>query len=259
MKSAYISLVLIAFVCSLAQAQLVTDGLVAYWSLDADTISGQDVEDVIGDNEGVIVGNPVVVAGKVNGALEFDGASSVDIVGTDALNFNGKEQMTVAAWAKAASEEPVVGVVAGCCGSVVAQRDANGWALRFDGRNPGNEMELIVCPNWQGDAGFGAPKLAPGEWHYMTGVVNVNRVLLYVDGELSIEADFAGPMSSVGPETEIGHASDGGFVGTIDEVTIYNRALSADEVMKNFQANGLNTTAVSGSGKLSDTWGHIKN
>jgi len=73
--------------------------------------------------------------------------------------------------------------------------------MRFDGRNAGSEMEMIVCPGWQGD---------------------------------------------------------GGFVGVIDEVTIYNRALSADEIKQNFRAEGLNLAAVSGEGKITDTWGHIK-
>jgi hypothetical protein len=243
----------------MARAELATDGLVAYWPLDADTVVGGNVEDVAGKNEGVIVGNPAQVAGKVNGALEFDGESSVDIVGTDALNFNGKDQMTVAAWARAASDEPVVGVVAGCCGTIVAQRDANGWALRFDGRNPGNEFELIACPGWQGDGGFGSPKLAVGEWHYLTGVIDVDKMLLYVDGELVIEDAFAGPMSSNGPETEIGHAGDGGFVGAIDEVAIYDRALSAGEIKQNFAAEGFGiATSVSDMGKLTATWGEIK-
>jgi hypothetical protein len=248
----------IILVCSIAQAEIVTDGLVAYWSLDENTISGENVLDIVGGNDGVIVGNLVPVDGKVNGAMEFDGESSVDVDGMDALNFNGKDQMTVAAWAKPASDEPVIGVVAGCCGTIVAQRDANSWALRFDGRNPGNEFEFITQPNWQGDTGFGAPKPAAGEWHYLTGVVNVDIKQLYIDGELVMEEEYMGPMASDSSETDIGHASDGGFVGTIDEVAIYSRALSADEVMQNYEADGLITTSVSKAGKLTSTWGELK-
>ena len=81
-------LVTVLMCASLTVADLVTDGLVAYWSLDANTISGSDVKDVVGGNNGTITGNLVQVTGKVNGALEFDGASSVDVVGTDALRFS---------------------------------------------------------------------------------------------------------------------------------------------------------------------------
>jgi len=255
----FVFLVAIFIYANLANADIVPDGLVAYWSLDADTIKGKDVEDGIGENDGVLNGKPKEVAGKINGALEFDGVSSVDIVGTDDLNFNLKEELTVAAWIKAAEDVPVGSpAAAGCCGTIVAQRDANGWALRFDGRNPGSEFEFIVCPNWQGDGGFGAPQtgVKVGEWHYITGVVNVKTMLLYLDGELIIEGPFGGPITSVGPETEIGKASDGAFIGTIDEVLIYNRALEEKEIIQNFQSKRF--FAVKITDKLASCWGKIK-
>jgi len=240
---------------TVAQAQMVTDGVVGYWPLDEATIQGKTVKDVLGKNDGTIVGNPKSVAGQVGGAMRFGGADSVDIPGTDTLNFAKKEEMTVVAWVNAGSDDPVQGVVAGCCGTIVAQRDVNGWALRYDGRNGGQEMEFIVSPGWQGDGGFGAPRFKKGEWHHLTGVVARNKLLLYVDGEFLKDMNFAGPMATGGTETEIGHAGDGGFVGLIDEVIIYNRALSAKEVKQNFQAKGL---SVAPAGKLATRWGEIK-
>ena len=62
-------------------------------------------------------------------------------------------------------------------------------------------------------------------------------------------------MSTGGSETEIGHAGDGGFVGIIDEVLIYNKALSANEVKQVFEAEGL---PVESQGKLATRWGNIK-
>ena len=235
------SLVLVLAVANtnVTKAQMVTDGLVGYWSLDKNTIKGDTVEDVWGDNDGTIQGDPKVVAGRVGDALEFDGDDSVDIVGTDTLNFAGKNEFTVTVWVNAASDDPVQGVVAGCCGTIVAQRDVTGWALRYDGRNPGQEMEFIVQPGWQGDGGFGAARFTAGAWHHLAGVVDNDRLLLYVDGALEKEMAYSGPMASGGPETEIGHATDGGFIGLIDEVAIYDRALSAEEVKQNFEAKGL--------------------
>ncbi|MFQ6044565.1 MAG: LamG-like jellyroll fold domain-containing protein, partial [Candidatus Poribacteria bacterium] len=166
---------------NVAKPQVVTDGLVSYWSLDKNTIKGDTVEDIWGENDGTIKGNPKEIGGKIGEALKFDGDDSVDIPGTKSLNFSGKEELTVTAWVNVGAKEPVIGVVAGCCGTIVAQRDANGWALRYDGRNGGQEMEFIVCPGWQGDGGFGAPVFKEGEWHYLTGVVDSKKLLLYVD------------------------------------------------------------------------------
>ena len=239
-----------------AKADMVTDGLISYWSLDADTIKGKTVEDIWGENDGTIEGKPKEAGGKIGEALEFGGEDSVDIPGTKSLNFNGKKELTVAAWVNVGDKEPVIGVVAGCCGTIVAQRDANGWALRFDGRNGGAEMEFIVCPGWQGDGGFGVPNFEEGEWHYLTGIVDDKKMLLYVDGELEKEQAFSGPISSVGPETEIGHAGDGGFIGLIDEVAIYEKALSEDEVKQNFESKMF--SAVDSRNKLATYWGKIK-
>lgn len=249
------SLAIALMYANVVKAQIVTDGLVGYWPLDSNTIKGDTVEDIWGENEGTLEGKPKVVAGKVGEALEFDGESFVDIPGTESLNFSGKEELTVMAWVNVGDDEPVIGVVAGCCGTIVAQRDANGWALRFDGRNPDAEMEFIVCPGWQGDDGFGAPLFKKGEWHHLTAIVNVDTLLLYVDGELEKEAPFAGPIASNGPETEIGQANDGGFIGLIDEVFIYESALSEEEVKQNYNAKGL---AVNLNNKLARLWGKIK-
>ena len=237
-------------------AQFPTNGVVGYWSFDAGTISGKNVKDQLGKNDGELDGNPKVVAGKVGKGLEFDSSNFVHIPGTDTLDFNGAEAITVAAWIKGASDKPVDGAVAGtCCGTIVAQRDVNGWALRFDGRNAGAELEFITMPGWQGDGGFGAAALPKGEWHHIIGIVDGNKKYLYVDGKLNMEGDYNGPMSTQGTETEIGSASDGGFIGVIDEVVIYDRAISENEVRQLYAAEGL---PVQPQGKLATRWGQIK-
>jgi hypothetical protein len=248
-----------------SQSDMVTKGLVAYWSFDAGTINGDKVKDTVGQNDGVMKGGPKQVAGKINGALQFDGTNSVDVAGTDTLNFNKKEEFTAAAWIRPASDEPVgsaaVAPPTACCGTVIGQRDALGWALRYDGRNAGAEYEFIVCPNWQGDGGFGVPKksIPKDTWHYITMLVSKGKapnMFLYLDGEKVVEGTFACPITSTGPETDIGKAADGAFVGTIDEIAIYNRALDENEIKQNAQSNRF--FAVGANGKLAICWGEIK-
>jgi hypothetical protein len=237
------------------RAQLVTDGLVGYWPLDEATVQGKDVKDAWGKNHGTVNGKLKAVAGQVGGAQEFDGSAAVEIPGTETLSFAGKDQMTVMAWVNAASESPVVGVVAGCCGTIVAQRDAEAWALRFDGRNAGQEMEFIVQPGWQGDGGFGVKMFKAKEWHHLVGVVNKKEMIYYLDGVEKNRGPYAGPMAGNSTETEIGRAGDGGFVGIIDEVLIYDRALSDKDVKQAFAAKGL---AVRPAGKLATGWAAMK-
>ena len=50
--------------------------------------------------------------------------------------------------------------------------------------------------------------------------------------------------------------TNGYFVGAMDEVRIYNRALTDAEVQQNFESKGM--AVVEGGGKLSAAWGAIK-
>ena len=82
-------LVLLAFLAwqSSAEAQVVKDGLVSYWSLDEVTIEGKKVKDLMGENDGEMKGDPKIVAGRRGEALEFDGAEDyVEIPSDDSLN-----------------------------------------------------------------------------------------------------------------------------------------------------------------------------
>jgi len=248
---------LFAVVSVSAIAQLPEDGIISYYPLDASTVSGKDVKDVIGKNPGVINGKISSTAGKVREGMEFDGASPIEIAGTESLNFAKMKAFSVAAWVNAASDDPVVGVVAGCCGSIVAQRNAAGWALRYDGRNAGMEMEFIVnSAGWVGDGGFGVKKLAPKTWHHLVGVYGEKDMIIYLNGEVGVsQASPGGSPVSTGVNTEIGKSTDGGWVGKIDEVLIYNRAITAADVKKIYTASGL---GVEPSGKAATKWGEMK-
>ena len=68
-------LILLSFCCTIAQAQIVTDGLVGYWTFDEADIKGEEVRDVWGNNHGKTVGAPKSVEGKVGEALQFNGST----------------------------------------------------------------------------------------------------------------------------------------------------------------------------------------
>ncbi len=66
--------VISAFICvNFAVAQIVTDGLVSYWTFDKADVDGKTVKDVIGSNDGNIINKVDVVNGKINQALLFAG------------------------------------------------------------------------------------------------------------------------------------------------------------------------------------------
>jgi hypothetical protein len=105
-----------------------------------------------------------------------------------------------------------------------------------------------------------APGTLPqGEWHHVCGTFDVvDGVMLYVDGELVAEAEPNGNEACDGASLpRAGSRSDGQFLNAvIDEVAIWERALSIDEVNENM--NGGLATPVELRGKLATSWGLVK-
>ena len=57
------------------------DGLVSYWSFDRSTIKESEIDDLYGKNNGIFIGKPKIVQGKIGDALYFDGDDCVQIPG----------------------------------------------------------------------------------------------------------------------------------------------------------------------------------
>ena len=159
------------------------------------------------------------------------GGSYIGVENTESLNPQGKP-VTVEAWAK--SDEP---------GGVVVARggDAHGYSLYLKGGNPQfavrikNEMKVV-----------GAKQNVAKKWVHLVGVLTDEKKLaVYVDGELAATAD-AGDFIAADPAQamEVG-ADEGGAVGdyqspfgmkgVVDEVRVYHKALTADDIRKHFQ------------------------
>ena len=88
-------------------------------------------------------------------------------------------------------------------------------------------------------SGFG---LIPGQWHHIAGTSDGSLLRLYVDGHLKSAMVQLGNISPMRTASFLAFGSEDGdsnnpsgtanryFFGLIDEVSIYNRALSPDEI-----------------------------
>ena len=93
--------VVIVGLCGITDAEnIVTDGLVSYWTFDREDIIGNTVKDVWGENNATIVGTPTIVNGHLKEALQFDGIK--DYVNLTTLgDFGAKlDFSTVEVWIK---------------------------------------------------------------------------------------------------------------------------------------------------------------
>lgn len=221
---------------------IATDGLVSYWDMNQDAISGETVEDVWGDNDGLLVGQPAIVEGKYGDAVELDGAGQyVEIADHESLQL--WEAHTLEAWIfqrESRSSRIIDKITAGT---------ADGPHLDT---HPGTTLRSCA-----GNCVSATTAYSLEEWHHVVNTFDKGEVKLYLDGSVEGEGQVGSPLSGNAVSFKIGADSNGAnlFVGIVDEVRVYNRALSEDEVSQNMQAEGL---AVRSAGKLAVAWGWVK-
>lgn len=205
--------------CVRAEIKDVRDGLVQYWPFD-----GNAANAVSGGIDATVNGATLTEDryGNADRAYYFNGRSSMEADG--AANF-GKTSFTANVW--------VSTIQSSWNGANLLRTDGgyyNGWLLRFAG---GGRIEI-----WEGrDAYIGytsSTAYNDGNWHMVTFVRDVeNRVgRLYVDGEyIGGYGMSATTVNNVSNKLCFGTYGGGEFyVGKMDEVRLYDRALSANEI-----------------------------
>jgi len=199
--------------------------LVAWWKLDEG--SGIVIDYSGFGHHGTLGGDPQLVAGYDGDALEFDGSG--DYVRIDGYKgIMGTQAFSITAWIKTASNGQIIGWGSTGTGQRVEFR-INGGRLRCD-TNGGNV---------QGDT-----NLIDDEWHHVAVTVKENATLssgdvtFYLDGQddtrASTDTDAFNITSNF--DVKIGQmydlSSSRWFVGLIDDVRIYSKELTLEEIGK---------------------------
>lgn len=229
--------------------QVIADGLVSYWTFDENTIDGDTVRDIWGDNDGTIMGDPEIVEGKYGEALSFDGVD--DWVGGtgDSPTLDNTEAFTYEAWVK----PDLVDVGRIFLGNAVDN-------FEFDARNG---LSLYIRNGgWGTPVQSGAGTVPAGEWSHVVGTFDGDEIKVYLNGalEATVQRDItlvSGDFS-VNFGTFANGEEEGGWFydGILDEARAYNRALSEEEIEHNMSAAGL--AVANYADKLTLTWGEIR-
>jgi putative membrane-bound dehydrogenase-like protein len=123
--------------------------------------------------------------------------------------------------------------------------EANGDHLGIAGtHSPGNEGRLIVFNgNKANEVLVGRTVLQPKTWHDVAMVRDADKVTVYLDGKS--EPEIAGKLGATFPADSdqlfLGGRNDrfSGLEGKLDEVAVYDRALTPEEVGAHFKAGGV--------------------
>lgn len=225
------------------------DGLVLHHMYDER--QGTLAADASGNGHDGEISNPNWDSGKFGGALRFGGEGSdafVTVESTDALNVN---ECTFMAWINADHWEgtrQIVGksVHGGCSGRTQYGLFSEGGTFKLRFETEGGRADI-------------ATDLPPTEeWINVAFSNDGEKGIIYLDGEAIAEGDVPGVLNANDDPWRIGQDCERlnyVFAGLIDEVRLWNRALSEDEIVS---AQGL-LTPVEPLAKLTTTWGNMKN
>ncbi|MHC4337015.1 MAG: LamG domain-containing protein, partial [Planctomycetota bacterium] len=210
--------------------------LVGWWKLDEAPDSNIATDYAGYDNNGVIETidvNAWWVSGHDGNALEFDGGR---VRVPDAQNLRPLDEVSACAWVKFSEDQDSARIVVKGAdnketfGLEVSDDDELVFLVR-DGNNPNADSYEKYAAESDNDT------LDRDEWIHAAGTYDGNSVRCYINGELMAKNDDPNNeipfLSQDTNDLAIGNMSEDDrvpFEGTIDDVRVYNYALSAEEV-----------------------------
>ena len=230
-------------------------GVVGAWLLNGD---GKDASG--NGNDGVVMGDPDWEDGMFDQAMVALPSKYVDFPPPTSDPMALDDEFTIMAWFKAnqwiGGWQTVFSMQAGGGGGET-------YGIYF-GNQGGTEL-LLWTTGASVTTGQGTVDL--GVWTHGTVTYDGSTLVVYKDGEIGAEAAFGGPLDNQGGGGRFVingnyNSLDGGLAefcnATIDEVIIFDEAISQDEI-KNYMNNGFEgASPVEPAEKLTSTWAEVK-
>jgi hypothetical protein len=199
--------------------------LVGWWRFDE--TSGTTAADSSGKgNNGTVQGTAAWAAGKIGGAWQGNGTNAyIQIPHSDSLNISGA--VTVAVWLNTGGGTYQVLEKGGT--------DGNAWKFSYGFRMESNRQ---MRAQWDNAGFYSLTAVDAGTWTHVAITFDpaggANNWKWYVNGAVTNQMTWAGPLRTNTNNIVIGRDNYGGgrwyFTGMMDDLRIYNEALSADRI-----------------------------
>lgn len=218
----------------------IAEGLLAYWPLDDST--GNVALELINEQHGTLLNDTtwLPAGGQLEGALEFDGID--DIVTIDSLDIPGN-QMSISFWIRPNNFDSQEGrFISKADGTseedhywMVSQ--LNGSRLRFRLKTDNGGTTTLTAA---------AGLLTLDTWQFVTVTYDSTFMRIYLDGSEVINTPKTGnivqaPLVKVGIGNQPVGTGIRPYAGLMDDVRIYDRALSLDEIIELYNTPEIET------------------
>ena len=242
-----VGMLLCSYVC------VADESLILYLPLDEEDgkVAG-DASD--SKNDGELVGNVVWADGKIGGCAELASGSYIEVPEIPAYDVT--DAVSLMAWVKTPSITTWARIID------KSQWQDNGFDLVLSQDTHTPAFEFFV--NGTTSQAKATTAVDDGEWHFIAGTFGNKKVRIYVNGVMEQEVTSTGEVDikpndwPIALGVEANNLSGQPYAGMIDEVAIFNRELSAAEIMDIFENGVPDTSPVDSNGKLASTWGLLK-
>lgn len=213
------------------------DDLVSWWPGEG------NANDIADANNGTLQGGATFATGRVGQAFSFDGNGDFVQV-PDSANLDITDKITLDAWIKTSGTNDFSGIV-GKIGSIDPDT-RKGYLLGVNALSK-LRCDMVLdrssapcCIQGQGTA-VSTTSVEGGNWHHVACTYDGAEVKVYVDGVLEATVAYTNGIGLNNEPLRIGRdpfsAPNRDFNGLIDEVEVFNRALTDDEIEAIFEAD----------------------
>jgi Concanavalin A-like lectin/glucanases superfamily len=254
---------------TLAQGSTLKSGLVGHWTFDGSQTNwatGKTNDSSGQGNHGTLTNMSTTTTpapGKISQALNFDGTDDSVVVTADgtALDFDGGTAVSISAWVYIDSYEATVPNIRN-----IAGRDTGfpaQYLLRLGDSGTQNRIQWVVgtAPTNENKL-FATGTVGLNQWYHVVGTWDGTTQTIYINGVGNSQA-LSGVFTTTATAFRIGtlNSANRFFDGKIDDVHVYNRALSDAEVKQLYnlggdKRNASSVTLTNGSSLTSGLVGH---
>ncbi len=187
-------------------------GMVSWWPGEGNAL------DLSGGNKGTLAGDTTYGTGQVGKGFLFDGSSDGVLVGNP-INLQ-MQDFTIETWMR--RSDPAIVTMEGGDAEFFAY-GSGGYAFGIN-----NDGTLFLSKADVNGVTLTSPLIADTAWHHVAVTKNGNSVVFYIDG-VSYSVPQYKTTFVFESDAAIGARGDnlvGSFYGTVDELSIYDRALT---------------------------------